>query len=77
MKADQILYGAKQFRKLYQSDPDDLLGHLHQSDPNLPKRQGFVWPDSPSLRFVFLGVFPNEYGILEENTQHFIQLGTL
>jgi hypothetical protein len=73
MTADQIIYALKQFRILYQSDLDDLLGHLCQSDPNLPKRQGLVLPDSPSFRFVFLS---DAYGILEEKTRSFIQLGT-
>ena len=31
MTADQIIYALKQFRTLYQSDLDDLLGHLCQS----------------------------------------------
>jgi len=38
MTADQIIYALKQFRNWYQSDPDGLLGHLRQSDPNLPER---------------------------------------
>ena len=74
MTADQIIYALKQFRKWYQSDPDDLLGHLQQSDPNLPERQGLALPDSPSFRFVFLS---DAYGILEEKTCGFTQLGTL
>jgi hypothetical protein len=74
MTADQIIYALKQFRNLYQSNPDELLSHLYQSDPDLPERRGLVLPESPSLRFVFLS---NAYGILEEKTCSFIQLGTL
>jgi hypothetical protein len=74
MIADQIIYAVKQFRSLYQADPGELLSHLYQSDPALPERRGLVFPDAPSLRFVFLS---DAYGILEEKTHSFIQLGTL
>jgi len=65
---------SKAVRSAYQSDPDELLSHLYQSDPHLPERRGLVLPESPSLRFVFLS---DAYGILEEKTHSFIQLGTL